>query len=98
MPYYAVIREHAQAWNASRSLREQEAWDEHAALMDSWVAEGFIVLGGPLAEGNPVLLIFNAENEEQIQERLNEDPWTPMGLLRTLSIQRWNILLGTERL
>ena len=46
--YYAVTLERGENWNASRPMREQEQWDEHARLMDALVDDGFIVLGGPL--------------------------------------------------
>jgi uncharacterized protein YciI len=81
--YYAVTRERG------------ENWDEHAAFMDALVDDGFIVLGGPLGDGEQrFLLIFNAESEQAIVARLEDDPWTPMGLLRTAKVERWEILLG----
>jgi hypothetical protein len=33
-------------------MREQDAWDEHAAFMEALVDDGFVVLGGPIGEGN----------------------------------------------
>jgi uncharacterized protein YciI len=92
--YYAVTREQGENWNASLTRREQEQWDEHAAFMDALVDEGFVVLGGPLGDGTNVLLIINTESEQTIEARLADDPWTPMGLLRTVKIERWEILLG----
>ena len=93
MSYFAVIREHGAGWDTSRGLREQEQWTEHAELMDAWAAEGFVVLGGPLADGSRVLLVIDAESEDEITTRLAADPWTPMGLLRTTSIEGWDVLL-----
>jgi uncharacterized protein YciI len=93
MTYYAVIRERGGPWDFSRTLREQERWVEHAAFMEALVEDGFVVLGGPLADGVRVLLIVDAESESEIEARLAEDPWTPMGMLRTLTIERWEILL-----
>ena len=92
--YYAVTREQGENWDASLTRREQENWDEHAAFMDALVDEGFVVLGGPIGDGTKVLLIFNAENEQAIEDRLADDPWTPMGLLRTIKVEPWEILLG----
>jgi uncharacterized protein YciI len=60
--------------------------------MDALVDEGFIVLGGPLGDGK-ALLIINAASEQETDARLADDPWTPMGLLRTAKIERWEILL-----
>jgi len=41
-----------------------------------------------------VLLLFDADDEGTIHNRLRDDPWTPMGVLTTVSIERWNVLLG----
>ena len=64
--------------------------------MDRHADEGFIVLGGPLGDGSRVLLVIEAENEEEIQTRLDADPWTSMGLLFIASVDRWEILLGNR--
>lgn len=95
--YYAVTREHAERWDASRGLHQQDQWDEHARLMDALVDEGVIVLGGPLADGDHVLLIFHAGSREAVETHLASDPWSQMGLLRTTRIQRWDILLDGRR-
>ncbi len=95
MTYYAVTRERGERWVASLGMREQEEWDEHAAFMEALVADGFILLGGPLGDGSKTLLIIAAEGEQEIEARLAEDPWAPMGLLRVAGIERWEILLGS---
>ncbi len=94
MTYFAVIRAPGAGWDLSRSLREQEAWDEHAVFMDDLADEGFVVAGGPLGDGARILLIVDAASEEEIAERLEDDPWAPTRLLRTASIDLWHVLLG----
>ena len=93
--YYAVVRERGPAWDESRPMREQGGWDDHAVFMDALVDERVIVRGGPLGEGERrFLLIFDAPSEEAINARLDEDPWTPAAMLRIVSIDRWEVLLG----
>jgi uncharacterized protein YciI len=46
----------------SKGTREQPFWDEHAAFIDRLVADGFILMGGPLVDEGGSLLIFNAES------------------------------------
>ena len=94
--YYTVIRECGENWDYSLPMRKQEKWDEHARFMDALADEGFIVLGGPLGDGGKVLLIIKAESEQEIEARLADDPWTPMGLLRIAKVERWEILLGAR--
>jgi len=94
---FAMIRRGGPAWDRNRPLREQDKWDEHAAFMDALFEEGFVVLAGPLGDGSPehrVLLVFDADSESTIEARLDADPWTPMGMLETVSVEPWNVLLG----
>jgi uncharacterized protein YciI len=92
--YYAVTRSKGSEWDHSRPRREQNGWDEHAAFMDALAQEGFVVLGGPLGEGDgdDALLIIEAEDEEAIRARLAEDPW-PAEMLTTTSVRPWSVLL-----
>jgi uncharacterized protein YciI len=72
-------------------------WDKHAEFMDELVETGFIVLGGPLADGRRVLLIVSAESEEAIHAKLADDPWTTNGMLTTTQVEPWTVLLDGSR-
>ncbi|HEY6541954.1 MAG TPA: hypothetical protein VIZ18_13510 [Ktedonobacteraceae bacterium] len=96
--YYAVTRERGANWDARLSLRQQVKWDEHAAFMDALAGDGFVVLGGPLGDGErSFLLIIDAKSEQEIHARLADDPWTPLGFLRTAKVERWEILLNARK-
>jgi uncharacterized protein YciI len=93
--YFLVENAKGPAWDHSRSLREQEGWDEHAVFMDGLAEQGFIVLGGPI-EGDErlsALLVVDAEDEETVRARLAEDPWSER-VLSIESVRPWNIWLG----
>jgi uncharacterized protein YciI len=92
--YLIVTRVRGNAWEPSRSLDEQDCFAEHASFMNALVAEGFIVLGGPLDDEQSTLLIVDAADAEAVAARLAGDPWTVMGLLEVRSVQEWEILLG----
>jgi uncharacterized protein YciI len=85
----------------SRRAREQAFWDEHAAFIDRLVAEGFILMGGPLVDerGLPrgALLIVNAEDENEVREKLKNDPWSQKGILKLESIKRWEIFIDNRK-
>ena len=55
--------------------REQAGWDEHAAFMDGLVAEGRVILGGPIGDGTDVLLVVEAADEDDLRAMLAADPW-----------------------
>src|SRR6266487_4644350 len=75
MAFFAVTLVHGQNWDASRQIRQQQAWDQHAAFMDGLVDDGFLVLGGPLGDGERTLHAVEAADEREIWARLAEDPW-----------------------
>jgi len=91
--YFAVTRSRGPAWDPAKPMPAQDQWAEHAAFMTGLVDAGFILLGGPLAAGETVLLIVAAQDEAEIRARLSADPWTPLGLLEIATIQPWTILL-----
>jgi uncharacterized protein YciI len=41
-----------------------------------------------------VLLIIEADGEAAVESRLKADPWTQTHILETVSVERWNVLLG----
>jgi uncharacterized protein YciI len=95
--FFALTMVHGPNWDASRSRREQDAWDEHAAFMDELADEGFVVLGGPVGDGERVLLVVEAADEREIEARLADDPWAPTGILRIGAIEPWTIWLDGRR-
>jgi len=95
MPYFVVINEQGPAWDDKRPMREQKGWAEHAAFMDSIADEHFVILGGPLKYSkHRAMLVVNAPNDMILRKRLAEDPWMRTGMLRTIEIYPWEVLLG----
>lgn len=97
MAFFAVTAVNGPRWDSSRQIREQDAWDEHAAFMDGLVDDGLIVLGGPLGDGERRLLLAEAANESELRTRLAEDPWHVLGLLRISEIQSWALWLDSRQ-
>ncbi|MBV8343734.1 MAG: hypothetical protein JO190_01945 [Candidatus Eremiobacteraeota bacterium] len=100
MPYFAVIRDRGAAWDWSRPMRRQEAWQAHARFMDELAEAGFILAGGPLGgedDAPRVLHVISASDRAAVEAKLDQDPWTAMGLLQTASIEPWTVLLGELR-
>ena len=93
---FAVTRIRGAQWQTDRQMREQEAWSAHAAFMNGLAGSRFIVRGGPLGDGQRVLHIVEADSEQVIRERLAQDPWEVMGILRTESVERWEVLLDRD--
>ena len=95
MPYFVVINEQGPAWDDKRSMRDQKGWTEHAVFMDALADEHFVILVGPLKYSkHRAMLILSALNESVLRKRLAEDPWMHTGVLRTIEIYPWEVLLG----
>jgi uncharacterized protein len=81
----------------SKGTREQPFWDEHAAFIDQLVDEGFILMGGPLVDEGGSLLIVNAKDENEVREKLKNDPWARHGILKLDSVKRWQIFIDKRK-
>jgi len=91
---FAVVRTRGPAWEATRPMRRQGGWAEHAAFMDNLAAGGFVIMGGPVGhDEQDFLFAVDAADERQIQSTLERDPWSQSGQLELQSIQPWIILL-----
>jgi uncharacterized protein YciI len=101
MSCFAVTREAGLAWTVG-GITAQPAVNDHAAFMNALADEDFVLFAGPLAGSEHgrlrVLLVINADSEEEIRRRLAEDPWASSGHLEVTSIEPWNIFVGAERL
>src|SRR5260221_6196813 len=89
MANFAVRLAHGPRWDSSRQIREQEGWDGHAAFMDGLVDDGFIVLGGPVGDGEQTLHVVEAAAESEARARLAGDRWASGGLRPIGTIERW---------
>ncbi len=84
-----------------KSTREQPFWDEHVAFIDRLVAERFLSMGGPLVDEREIphgaLLIVNAQDENEVREKLRNDPWFAKGILKLESVKRWEIFVDQRK-
>ena len=96
--YYLVRLARGPAWDHSQPRRNQRGWAEHAAFMDELTEDGFVILGGPVGEGEgeDTLLVVNAEDEATIRARLADDPWTN-DLLTMKSVEPWSVWLRAPK-
>jgi uncharacterized protein YciI len=94
--FFVVQRRSGPRYDPSRPLEEQTDWPAHASFMDGLVDDGFVVLGGPLADEHRVVLVIQAESEDAVRDTLARDPWSGTHLLVD-SVDRWTIRLDGRR-
>jgi uncharacterized protein YciI len=90
--FHVVLRRSGPQWDPSRPLEEQSDWPAHASFMDGLVDQGFIVLGGPLADEHRVVHVVEADSEDEIRATFARDPWSESHL-RVDTIDPWTIRL-----
>ena len=81
----------------SKGTREQPFWNEHAKFIDQLVDDGFILMGGPLVDESGSLLIVDAQDENEVREKLKKDPWTEHSILKLESVKRWEIFIDRRK-
>jgi uncharacterized protein YciI len=94
---FVVISSAGPSRDPSKSTRQQPLWDEHAAFIDQLVAEAFILMGGPLVDEGGAMLIVNASDENEVREKLKDDPWYKQGVLKLQSVKRWEIFIDAKK-
>ena len=93
--FLVILHRSGPQWDPSRPLEEQSGWPEHASFMDGLVDEGFIVLGGPLADEFRTAHVVEAESEDKVRATLARDPWSKTHL-EIGSIDPWTIRLDAR--
>ncbi|HET6267827.1 MAG TPA: YciI family protein [Acidobacteriota bacterium] len=94
---YLVFRNPGPAWVTGKGSREQPLWDEHAVFMDDLFDKGHIVLAGPYANYQRVLVIVNARNFEEASTILESDPWVSAGILLQSEVIEWNVFMDSRK-
>lgn len=94
--FFVLIRRSGPQWNPTRPMEQQSDWPAHAFFMDGLVDAGFVVLGGPLADEERVVLAVEAESEDAVRATLARDPWSETHP-RLDAIEPWTIRLDGRR-
>lgn len=81
----------------SKDARSQAFWDEHAAHIDQHVANGMIVMGGPLLDTQGAMLVVQAEDEAAVRAMLDADPWYDQEILSLERVAPWQIFIDEPR-
>jgi hypothetical protein len=68
---------------------------DHRAFLGGLAEEGVAVATGPLLDGPAeAMLLFRGESAEQVRELLREDPFAQQGLIESVEVREWDIVIG----
>jgi uncharacterized protein YciI len=90
--FLVILLRDGPQYDHAKPLEEQTGWEEHAAFMDGLVDDGFVVLGGPLADEHRVAHVVEAASEDALRARFAQDPWSGTHL-SVRSVDPWTIRL-----
>jgi hypothetical protein len=93
--FLVLERRSGPEWDAAKPMEEQSDWPAHATFTDWLVDSGFVVLGGPLSDER-VVLVVEAESEDEVRQTLGRDPWSGSHL-RIDAIEPWTLRLDARR-
>jgi uncharacterized protein YciI len=94
--FHVLLRQAGPEFDPALPLEQQTGWKEHAAYMNQLVADGTLVLGGPLPNGR-VAHAMAAESEEALRAIWARDPWHGSHLVLE-EIEPWTIRLDSREL
>ncbi len=102
MSLYAITREAGPDWTDGKGAFEQPGVADHSAFMNGLVRGGLRGLRRP-ARGTEqdrirVLLIVEADSEDDVRRRLADDPWERERRVVTTLVEPWMLMVGAERL
>lgn len=90
--FHVVLHRSGPQWDPSLPMEQQADWPAHAEFMDGLVADGSVVLGGPLADEHRVVHVVEAASAETVRDMLARDPWHGTHLVVD-SVDGWTIRL-----
>jgi hypothetical protein len=91
--YLVSMRRSGPAYDHERPAEQQSGWTEHAAFMEALVDDGFVLLGGPLADQRRVVLAVRAQSQDDVLRRLGDDPWSGTHLVAE-RVEEWTLRLN----
>lgn len=69
--------------------------EEHLALATHYKENGQLIMAGAFANpSDGAALVFNVENEKQVQEFVDNDPYVQNGLITEWAIREWTVVIG----
>ena len=69
---------------------------EHLSLASKYTEDKKLVLGGAFDPADEALLIFQVENEADVEAFVAQDPYVLNGLVREWKIRKWTAVAGSR--
>lgn len=68
---------------------------DHIKLAEDYHKEKLIISGGPFTPPTGAVFVFSAEGKETVEEFVAKDPYVSAGLVSSVIIREWNVVIGS---
>lgn len=94
---FAAIVQRTEKWDRTKEAHEQEGFAGHAAFVGGLEKDGFIGMAGLMMPSEEVLFIFLADSEEEVRQRMSQDPWQQDGHAKLTRVEEIFIRIGAPK-
>ena len=94
---FAAILKRTEAWDPAREAHEQDGFEHHAAFVAKMDADNFVAMAGLMEPSNDVLFVFFADSEDEVRERMGQDPWQQDGHTKLVRVEEVNFRIGAPQ-
>lgn len=70
----------------------------HREYLTGLMEQGKLVISGPFAGDGGAILVYEAENPEQVETMITEDPFAKHGVFLSWEIRAWNVVFINQNL
>ena len=70
----------------------------HRQYLTGLIELGKLVISGPFAGDGGALLVYEAENPEQVETMITEDPFAIHGVFLSWEVRPWNVVFINQNL
>ena len=91
---FVAIVQRAEGWDQAKPPQEQQDFAGHAGYMHGLEDEGFIAMAGLLQDTFDVLFVLLADSEDEVRQRMAQDPWQQDGHTRLVRLEEAQFRIG----
>ena len=71
---------------------------QHREYLRELIGKDKLVISGPFADDTGGLLVYNAEDEAEVEALIKADPFCQYGVFQTWTIRPWKIVMANHAL
>jgi uncharacterized protein YciI len=78
---------------SSGGVREQPRWDEHAEFIDTLIADGTFVMGGPFGDNSGSMSLLEGVDAGEARRIIAKDPFVENGVFVLDDVREWDVFV-----